>query len=281
MSRCAICNCTDSKPIYSGIERCHVCGHVFCTKSSVDGTLSEIYGKGYFFGGEYSDYLADKKITQDDFKLRMKTLRKFLNINRHKRLLEIGCAYGLFLDVARPYFERVNGIDVSREALLYAEEKLGLDVVSGDLLAHDFGSQKFDVVCMWDTIEHLDNPFAYLVKISKELTDKGALVAITTGDIDSLNARIKKDKWRLMSSPTHLHYFSKRTLTRLLVDNGFDVVYSGYCGFYRSIDMAAHRISLAANKGRWFYELLRKSGLAGIQFYLNLYDIMYIIARKR
>jgi 2-polyprenyl-3-methyl-5-hydroxy-6-metoxy-1,4-benzoquinol methylase len=232
-------------------------------------------------GGEYSDYLADKKVAQDNFKLRLKTLRKFLDPERHKRLLEVGCAYGFFLDVARGRFEVLKGIDVTAEGTAYARNELGLDVVTGDFLTHDFKSRKFDVVCMWDTIEHLSDPAGYLAKISSDMVDKGALVAITTGDVGNLNARIKKNKWRIMNAPTHVHYFSRETLGRLLDKNGFDVIYDSHCGFYRSIGMALHRILLAHKKGKRFCDILHKSGLDGLQFYLNLYDIMYIIARKR
>lgn len=281
MKKCIICDGVDAEGLYSGMVRCRNCGHVFSDASAQSDSLSKVYDKNYFFGGEYSDYLADKKMTQDNFALRLKVLCKVLSPARHKRLLEIGCAYGFFLDMARCQFDLLKGIDVTADGALYAKNNLGLDVVADDFLAHDFKGQKFDVVCMWDTIEHLNDPAACLAKISADIAAKGAIVAITTGDIDSMNARIKKDKWRLMNSPTHVHYFSKKTLGRLLDQNGFEMVYEGYCGFYRSIDMALHRISIANRKGRWFYDILRKSGLGRIQFYLNLFDIMYIIARKK
>jgi SAM-dependent methyltransferase len=281
MEKCIICEHTETETLYPGIKRCRECGHVFSGENVAGKELPEIYGKDYFFGGEYSDYLADRKIAQDNFGLRLKVLRKFIDPARHKRLLEVGCAYGFFLDVARRHFDTVKGVDVTRDGVKHARESLGLDAVAGDFLAHDFGAQKFDVVCLWDTIEHLSDPASCLAKISDELTEKGSLVAITTGDVGSLNARMKKDKWRIMNAPTHVHYFSRKTLTRLLEKNGYEVIYGGYCGFYRSFDMALHRISLANPGGRWLYEMFRQSAFAGARFYLNLYDIMYIIARKK
>ena len=280
MSKCIVCDTIKSDLLYSGIMRCGECGHVF--SGSIDSVLSAAaaYGNGYFFGGEYSDYIADKKITQDNFRLRLKVLDKFLDPLRHKSLLEIGSAYGFFLDVAKNRFEKLKGIDVTSEGILHAKEKLGLDAEAGDFLKHDFKGQSFDVVCLWDTIEHLKDPSACLAKISGSMTKKGALVAITTGDIGSLNARMKKDRWRIMQAPTHLHYFSKNTLSRLLAENGFEIAYAGHCGFYRSLDMAFHRISLGGRASRSFYKIMHRTGLLGFRFYLNLYDIMYIIARK-
>jgi 2-polyprenyl-3-methyl-5-hydroxy-6-metoxy-1,4-benzoquinol methylase len=242
--------------------------------------LKGLYGKGYFFGEEYSDYLADRDAIQKNFNQRLKVLHSHIDDYRHKHLLEIGCAYGFFLDIARNSFETVRGIDITKEGITYASEYLKVDAICADFLQHDFGAQRFDVVCMWDTIEHLQNPHLYIEKIA-ELTEPGALITITTGDIESFNARIGKSRWRLIHPPTHLHYFSKKTLERTLQRYGFDVVYNRYCGFYRSIDMAAYRIFMLKKKWREAYRLVRESWLGRVYFYLNLFDIMYVIARKR
>jgi predicted TPR repeat methyltransferase len=277
---CVVCGSTHYKPLYTGIIKCGKCGHVFSDLDLSNKELFELYSKNYFCGEEYSDYLADKKVLQKNFKLRLKVLKTFLNPIRHRHLLEIGSAYGFFLSIVSDQFDTVLGIDVTEEGVLYAQEQLKLKVINSDLLKHDFGVQEFDVVCMWDTIEHLQNPHLYLKKISNHM-GSGSLIAITTGDVESLNARISKDKWRLIHPPTHIHYFSRRTLVRLLDNYGFDVVYNRYCGFYRSTDMVAYR-TLVLSKG-WsrLYNFLCKSRLTSIDFYLNLYDIMYVIAIKR
>lgn len=106
-------------------------------------------------------------------------------------------------------------------------------------------------------------------------------MAITTGDVGSLNASLRKERWRLMESPTHIHFFSRRTLAGLLDAKGFDVVYSRYCGFVRSFDMLFYRIFKDRQDLSWLEKALRKSRLAEVFFYLNLYDIIYVIAKKR
>jgi hypothetical protein len=62
---------------------------------------------------------------------------------------------------------------------------------------------------------------------------------------------------------------------------GFEVIYNKYCGFYRSLDMIFYRLFYLSKKGGKLYSLLLKSGIEKKRFYLNLYDIMYVIARKR
>lgn len=280
MYKCIVCQSRHSDRAYAGLMRCSSCGHVCADMNYDELALKGLYAKGYFFGEEYSDYLADRDAIQKNFNQRLKVLCSHIDIFRHKHLLEIGCAYGFFLEIARNSFETVKGFDITVEGIAYAAKQLKVDVTCADFLQHNFGARRFDVVCMWDTIEHLQNPHLYIEKIAG-LTESGALIAITTGDIESFNACINKSRWRLIHPPTHLHYFSRKTLERMLQRYGFDIIYNRYCGFYRSIDMAAYRMFMLKKKWSKAYRLIHESWVGKVHFYLNLFDIMYVIARKR
>jgi 2-polyprenyl-3-methyl-5-hydroxy-6-metoxy-1,4-benzoquinol methylase len=248
-----------------------------------DEEMMALYRKNYFFGEEYSDYLRDKPILQKNFRARMHVLKRFMNPDgepRHRRLLEIGSAYGFFLEVAQPMFSSVLGIDITDDGCRYAADVLGMPVVHADFLYHDFGAQEFDVMTMWDTIEHLREPNRYIEKVSS-MMPTGGLVAFTTGDIDSWNARLRKERWRMIHPPTHVHYFSRSTLSQMLHRYGFETVYSKHCGFYRSVDMVAYMILVLRQNKPALYNALKATGLTKIDFYLNMFDIMYVIARKR
>jgi 2-polyprenyl-3-methyl-5-hydroxy-6-metoxy-1,4-benzoquinol methylase len=280
MTNCIVCNHDIAEPLYDGIDRCKNCGHVFANLSLSNDELFKIYQKNYFFGEEYSDYVADKRIAQKNFALRLKTLQRFLRPVRHRSLFEIGCAYGFFLEIAQGLFDRAQGVDITEDGIRYATEQLKLDVTQADFLEHDLGDRSVDVACMWDTIEHLAQPHRYVEKLSQHM-EKGALLAITTGDIDSLNSRIRKQNWRLIHPPTHIHYFSQKSLAQMLNNYGFEVIYSRHCGFYRSLDNVAYNIFVLRWQQPQLYRALKKLGLTKLDFYLNLYDIMYVIARKR
>ena len=279
-NRCIVCDADDAETLYRGILKCRACGYVYADMRLTDEELFELYNEEFFTGAEFSDYASDAKFFRKNFALRFRELKKFLDPARHRRLLEIGSAYGFFLDVVRDEFQSVEGIDITDAGVRYAREELKLDVVQADFLAHDYGARRFDVVCMWDTIEHLREPQTYVEKIAAH-TDKGALLALTTGDIESLNARLRRDKWRLIHPPTHLHYFSKKSVAQLLDAHGFDVVYNRYCGFYRSIGNMAYNVLVLRQQKPKLYQPLEKLGVTGLGFYLNLYDIMYVIARRR
>ncbi|MCA1815111.1 MAG: class I SAM-dependent methyltransferase [Acidobacteria bacterium] len=277
---CIVCGGTSHRQLYEGLLRCRACGYVFADARLTDEELRALYDEDFFTGAEFSDYAEDELHLRKNFRARLRVLRRFLDPSRHKRLLEIGSAYGFFLEEARALFESVEGIDITGAGIAHARERFQLDVTLGDFLSHDYGARRFDVVCMWDTIEHLREPQRFVEKIAS-LTERGALLALTTGDIESLNARLRGRRWRLIHPPTHLHYFSRRTIARLLAAHGFDVVYNRPCGFYRSLDNVAYNVFVLRHNLRLPHALLRRAGVARLGFYLNLSDIMYVIARRR
>ena len=104
---------------------------------------------------------------------------------------------------------------------------------------------------------------------------------MTTGDIGSLNARLGGRRWRLIHPPTHLHYFTRRSLLRLLDRHGFEPVYDRSCGFYRGADFTAYNLLVLRWRQTWLYELLKRLRMTRFDFYLDLGDIRYVVARRR
>jgi SAM-dependent methyltransferase len=277
--RCDVCGGNGTPLGYAGLRRCADCSHVWADLALDPEAVRRLYQRGYFFGDEYSNYIGDRRIIEKNFAARLSTLRRFVTA-AHKSVFEIGCAYGFFLNAARASFAEVGGMDVSEDAVRFATAELGLAVSCGDVVTADLSSRRFDVVCLWDTIEHLAAPRRYIEAVAPAMPS-GSLIAITTGDIGSLNARLQKGRWRLIHPPTHLHYFTKQSLTRLLDRCGFSVVHVEYCGAYRSIGGMLHNIVALrwgwARLGDW----LRRVVPARLDVYLNMYDIMYIVAERR
>ena len=139
---------------WPGLFQCDRCTFITTDIETYDARRArDLYGHDYFHGEEYHDYSPRRQITQRKFRLRMRTLDRFLKPGRHRRLLEIGSAYGFFLELVQDAIREVVGVDVAGDAVTYAREH-GLDVRLGDLPNMTIGGS-FDVVCMWDTIEHL------------------------------------------------------------------------------------------------------------------------------
>ena len=277
---CLVCRGTNIAPHFRGLLRCRDCNYIFADLKLSDEELAQLYDQSLFNEGEFHDYSADRKYFNQNFRLRFRKLQKFLDPQRHQTLLEIGSAYGFFLEVVHSQFREVLGIDLTDEGVRYTREELQLPAVQADFLEYDFDVSKFDVVCLWDTIEHLRRPDLYLEKIAA-LTEPGALLALTTGDIDSPVARFRGERWRMINPPVHAHYFSRQTLTRLLDSYQFEVIYNRSCGFYRSANNVAYIILSLRHQQPALFNRLRQLGLLNWGFYLNVYDIMYVIARRR
>lgn len=278
--RCIACAGTRLRRWHSDLIRCLDCGHCRYGIDISKEQLRTLYNAGYFTGGEYENHLAEAASFRKNFRLRMKIMSELLDPTRHQKLLEIGCGYGIFLDLVRNDFKSVTGIDIAEDAVEHARKVFGLNALCVDFLDLDLGGQTFDVVCLWDTIEHLLEPQRHIEKISRA-THHGALLAITTGDIESLNARLRRSRWRMIHPPSHLHYFSRKSLSTLLERHGFKVVRAQYCGYYRSFRRMIHNVVLLSWKRPDLYAALGKLRIPDFGLYLNLYDIIYVIACKK
>jgi SAM-dependent methyltransferase len=277
---CVVCGEQKQKPLYTGLVCCADCGHVFASLDLDDQAMLDLYRATYFNGEEYSDYIADRAMIQRNFRARLRVLQRYLQPVRHRRLFELGCAYGFFLEIARHSFGSVAGIDICPEAIDYAREKLGLEAYCGDLLSYDLGDAEFDVACLWDTIEHLRSPDRYLERLAQHMSS-GSLMTLTTGDISSLNARVRGSRWRLIHPPTHLHYFTPDTLGRLLGRYGFDVIHVSHPGYWRSVGLLLNTLLVLKHDWKGAWRAAERLGPGKWVFYMNLFDIMHVIARKR
>lgn len=279
-SRCLVCHgALGPQPRLPGLHECAACGFVTADLNLSEDELRSMYGADYFHGDEYADYVAEAPELRENFRRRLQTLLTYLPPSERGRLYEVGAAYGFFLAEARSSFDHVSGIDISEAAAQHARDEVGVDVVAADYLAQQ-QPEPVDVVCMWDTIEHLAQPREFVEKAARDLRP-GGLLALTTGDIDSLNARLRGRRWRMIHPPTHLHYFSRRTLVRLLDDAGFDTVHVETAGNTRSLRGIVYAILvLRAGKPALFDLVKRLPGLDR-SVTLDLRDIVYVIGRKR
>ena len=113
-----------------------------------------------------------------------------------------------------------------------------------------------------------------------ELSKPGAWLYLTTGDIGSAVARVRGRRWRLIHPPSHLHYFDRRTLARLLGRLGFDVIETRPVGVARSLRQILYSVLVLKLEMPRVYAATKRLIPAGWGFTLNTFDIMQVVARK-
>lgn len=261
------------RPYYPGhgIVQCPGCSLVF-----FDGAVdaAALYSPAYFQGEEYLDYLSDKAILQRNFASRVADLAA---LKPAGRLFEVGSAYGFFLELAARHWQ-VRGVDITPDGVRHAREVLGLDATESDFLALPDEPAAYDLICLWDTIEHLEHPMRYLERAARWLKP-GGLLAITTGDLDSAMSRFRRERWRMIHPPTHLYYFSAATLGDAVQRCGLDVRQVTYPGYHRSLRNMVHGLA-TLGRAPGTERPPAPSFVPDWPIYLNFYDIMFLIAAK-
>jgi SAM-dependent methyltransferase len=132
--------------------------------------------------------------------------------------LDVGCGTGTFLDVARRAGWEVYGLELSAYAAEQARRR-GLNVTGASADDMRLEVSAYDCVTLWDTLEHVRDPVGVLRTAGRALR-RGGVLALSTGDITSLCARLMGARWHLFNLPEHLFFFSPPALTRLLARAG-------------------------------------------------------------
>jgi len=138
-----------------------------------------------------------------------------------KRLLDFGCGVGRLCRVASDYGIRAVGIEPDANAREHARKSSGLRAYASlrDLRAARPYS-KFDIVTMWDVVEHLREPWKELENLSRALRPGGWLM-LSTPNAASLRARVERKRWSNTVNPTHFYYFTRKSLEAVLKRAGF------------------------------------------------------------
>lgn len=283
---CRICKSTDIKVLFAkegfDIAKCNNCTLVFLDFEPDANFFTEYYSKDFFNDPgtkhAYSDYEKESESLKKSFELRIKRMKKYIADNSVS-LLDIGCATGTFLE-ATPKSWNAHGIDVSEYATQMARNK-GLDVYTGVLENSPFFNQQFDVVTLWDTIEHVADPLN-TIKQAYNITKPGGIVVLTTGDVESLISRMSGKYWHLFNIPQHLSFLSKKTITKCFNDAGLEVEEISYLPINLTLDYVLFRF-ITFYKLDFvlpIYKKLKSTGILDLQLNINLYDIMFAIGKK-
>ncbi len=214
---CCVCGALGD-PLYDNdpfaVVRCSSCSLVFVSPRLSAQALQRLYdAPSYFEGGVYGAQAAwsPAMVLQ-----RVWMAGRLAAISRLRpppaRLLEVGSGYGLFLERARDAGYDVRGVELSATAAHHAGTRLGLDVFCGQLGQAPAGQA--DVICFWDTLEHVPDPVAFLREVRSRLAP-GGLFALSVPNVASAPAKVLRGRWWTLKPEQHIWHLSPETL-RLL-----------------------------------------------------------------
>ena len=222
---CNLCGSDSTASLFEkqgfNIVKCKKCGLVYVNPRLSMDDIKKLYQEAEYFnrneeGHGYRDYLADRELHIKTFE------REFDLIERHKKgekLLDIGCATGFALKVAKGRGWEVHGIEVSRFAAEYARKEFSIDVFNGTLEESHYPDKNFDLIIAYGTIEHTVEPKAFLKESGRILKDDG-LIVIATPDIGNWLGN-REFQYKPLE---HLYYFNRDTISKMLRDAGMEVI---------------------------------------------------------
>ncbi|HEX4109903.1 MAG TPA: class I SAM-dependent methyltransferase [Solirubrobacteraceae bacterium] len=256
----------------SDIVRCTACGHMQLEVFPSEERLSEAYGEA-----ASEDSLAEEEGQRETAR---RLLERVEGRTARGTLLDLGCWTGFLLDEARWRGWKVLGVEPSEFAFSFAIETLGLEVRHAGLADVELPADHFQAVVMADVIEHLIDPGAALDRVSATLAPGGVLCLVLP-DAGSRVARVLGPRWWSVI-PTHVHYFTRRSLATLLRRHGFEVREVATAPKVFSVGYYLQRTAgYSPPLGRALVTGARRAGLSERLWAPDFRDRMLVIAAPR
>jgi 2-polyprenyl-3-methyl-5-hydroxy-6-metoxy-1,4-benzoquinol methylase len=267
---CILCNNIGNRPMLKQkghtLVCCMNCGLVF-----INPRISDVESV-YLQNSRHTNYYVHtQRCDEIEFLQRLHFIRRHCPVGR---LLDIGCATGTFLKLARKAGWDAQGIDLNAQSIAECK-KAGLDVQRGFINRKSFPKDFFDIIHMSDVIEHMENPLESL-KLCASFLKPGGGIMITTPNFASRWAR------KFQIKPTdHLYYFNKHTLRRIVERAGFKVLMCKPLNRYRDLKALEYSISIDRSILSWFFfKAMKLLPMRSLCIRLPFNDDLILFAQK-
>jgi len=234
---CSCCGSLDAEVVFVGrdllhglpgdfpVRHCRDCGAFYLSPRPTQGEIA------YYYPEDYAPHniaaVADHRTAWARWNLQYAMNKRLRAVSPYVRepgrVLDLGCATGNFLDNMRRLGWKPFGVEPNQSAAAYARERFGLEIFCGELEQAGYPEGLFDLVTLWDVLEHLHNPHRTLMEVAR-VTKAGGMLAINVPNPDGIEARLFGPYWAGWDVPRHLMVFPRPTLLRMLATLGFDQV---------------------------------------------------------
>ena len=195
--------------------RCDVCGLVYVNPRLADHIKGQIYSGTAEMGDESLTSSQVKRLTSE-----LQRLEKYRNTNQ---VLEIGPGKGWFLEQAMKFGWEVWAVEVNIKALSRLQQMGIKHVLTGSADSFQVPEGHFDVIRMWDVIEHLPSPMSAL-SLSHRALRRGGLIRLSTTNFASLSRMVNGPEWVYLNGADHITLFEPETILSALKRSGFSKI---------------------------------------------------------
>ena len=238
---------------------CEQCGLLFLNPRPNEDEITEYYPNGYEpYVKPGKQGLAD---LPTDVRLALSIHLDFVEnyLPTRGRLLDVGCATGNFLAAARARGWEVTGVEFVEAAAKVGIEQYGLDIKTGTLVSIPLEEATFNLITLWDVLEHLPNPRETLEQCWQLLAPDGFLI-FSVPNLSSFDRYLFSKHWIGWEAPRHFHLFPARTMEDILDRTGFERIdrvcfIGGKNTFFMSLDTMLKGVR-SAQLVRMFYPVI-------------------------
>jgi 2-polyprenyl-3-methyl-5-hydroxy-6-metoxy-1,4-benzoquinol methylase len=210
--------------------RCQNCQTVYVNPMPSPQVIQAHYQNPAYFAGDeemgYQNYSDMHKALASHFRRRLQVVERAIKVKG--QLLDLGCADGFFMELAREAGWQTTGVEMAQEMAERTAKALGVHVASS---LEALSERNFDAITLWEVIEHLPDPQASLEQLRERLRPGGVLM-LSTPNAGHWQAAREPDKWPSYRPPSHLVLFTATGLVRALEQAGLE-----HIGVYRAMPL--------------------------------------------
>jgi SAM-dependent methyltransferase len=256
--------------VHYRLVKCQSCGLVRSDPAADARQIAEIYAEsGFDYAGEVENLTATYG----------RYLRELVALGgAGGSLLEIGCGNGFFLEEAlRQGFRDVRGIEPSADAIRRASPTIAARILPGVFRRGAFDPGTFDVICLFQVLDHLPDP-ALALEAACEMLKPGGRLLCLNHDVQAMSARVMGEKSPIVDVE-HTFLFGKDTLRRLLESSGFRIERIGTAWNRCSLRYLLHLLPVSDRLKTPWIGLADRSRLGRVSVWLPLGNLFGIARR--